>query len=261
VNKLNQEQVAQLHSIGSFLHQRRLELGINLEEVTAITRIRASILRAIEDGDTTILPEPIYLRGLIHRYGDILEVDGQTLAETFPLESTPLTSEIITPLPESSLSDRFTEVIETIKPYGQQGLILGGVLVGIAAIFTFRQPVTEAIAKLRLNKPAQNTAAVEPIASPTTPILASPIASPAAEPGVEATIKLSADSWLQISIDGKVEFEGTLNGGTERKFTGKKQISISAGNAGAVSVAINREPAKPLGNLGEVKEAVFTASN
>lgn len=262
MNKLNQEQVAQLHSIGSFLHQRRLELGINLEEVTAITRIRSSILRAIEDGDTTILPEPIYLRGLIHRYGDILEVDGETLAETFPLDSTPIVLEILAQPPEVSLGDRLTEVIEATKPYRQQVLIFGGVLVGITAILTFRQPVTEAIAKFQLNTPPKNTAAVKPVPEPSpTPILSSPIASPAAEPGVEATIKLSADSWLQISIDGKVEFEGTLNSGTERKFTGKKQISISAGNAGAVSVAINREPAKPLGNPGEVKEAVFTASN
>lgn len=260
MNQLNSDQSAQLHSIGSFLQQRRLELGVSLEEVAAKTLIRVPLLQAIEDGDISLLPEPIYIKGLVRRYGNILQVDGDTLADTFPLEITPIVSEIIAKPPTPSVAERLADIYLNLKPHQGKILILGGAVLGIVVVASFRQPFMDAIAKTRLS----NTTKIE--ATPTTPVAIvtqpspSPIAPTNADSGVEATINLSADSWLQISIDGKVEFEGTLGRGTERKFVAKEKLSISAGNAGAVSVSVNREPPKPLGNPGEVKEAIFNAS-
>jgi cytoskeletal protein RodZ len=258
VNQLNSDQSAQLHSIGSFLQQRRLELGVSLEEVAAKTLIRVPLLQAIEDGDISLLPEPIYVKGLILRYGNILQVDGDTLADTFPLEITPIVSDIIAKPPAPSIAERLADISLNLKPHLGKILLAGGVVVGIVAVASLRQPFMDAIARIRPN----NTTKIE--ASPTTPAAIvtqpSPMAATNDDSGVEATINLSADSWLQISIDGKVEFEGTLGRGTERKFVAKEKLSISAGNAGAVSVSVNREPPKPLGNPGEVKEAIFNAS-
>lgn len=261
MNQLNSDQSAQLHSIGSFLHQRRMELDVNLEDVAEKTRIRATLLQAIEDGNMSLLPEPVYIKGLIRRYGNILQVDGDTLAETFPLELTPVVSEIITQLPEPSATERLSDIALNLKPHLGKILLLGGAIVGITALVSLRQPLMEAIAKLRPPSPTKievrNQTTPTAIITPPSP---SPIAPIATDSGVEATINLSADSWLQISIDGKIEFEGTLGKGTERKFVAKEKLSISAGNAGAVSVSVNREPPKPLGNPGEVKEAIFNAS-
>jgi len=271
VSQLNSDQAAQLHSIGSFLHQRRLELGVSLEEVSEKTRIRVPILHSIEEGDIALLPEPVYIKGLVRTYGNILQVDGNTLADTFPLESTPLNSELISKAPEVSAGDRLSGLAlqlsdftlglqSSLKPYLKPILLFGGAVVGIAMVVSFRQPLVEAIAKMR---PTRSTPEVGRSATPA-PIVEQPSPQPVALPvdsGVEATIKLSADSWLQISTDGKVEFEGTLEGGTERKFVAKQKLTISAGNAGAVSVSINREPSKPLGNPGEVKEAIFTTAS
>lgn len=264
MNQLNSDsdQATQLHSIGSFLHERRMDLGVSLEEVAAKTRIRIPLLRAIEDGDMSFLPEPIYIKGLIRRYGNILQVDGDTLAETFPLENTPLTSEIITKIPEYSTADRLSDITLSLKPHLRKILWAGGAVVGIMTVLALRQPLMEAIAKIRSN-PSSKVEVSRPVPLPsTTPVVAqpTPVATIATDSGVEATIKLSEDSWLQISTDGKVEFEGTLSKGTERKFVAKEKLGISAGNAGAVSISINREPSKTLGNPGEVKEAVFTAS-
>lgn len=234
-------------------------MGVSLEEVAAKTLIRVPLLQAIEDGDISLLPEPIYIKGLILRYGNILQVDGETLADTFPLEITPIVSEIITNPAPPSVEERLADATLKLKPHLGKILMVGGAILGIVVIASLRQPFMDAIARIRPN----NTSKIE--ASPTTPaaIVAQPSPIPStnnSDSGVEATINLSADSWLQISIDGKVEFEGTLGRGTERKFVGKEKISISAGNAGAVSVSVNREPPKPLGNPGEVKEAIFNAS-
>ncbi len=266
VNQLNSDQAAQLHSIGSFLQQRRLELGVGLEEVAVKTRIRATLLQAIEDGNISLLPEPIYIKGMILRYGNILQVDGDTLADTFPLELTPVVSEIISPLPEPSAADHLADFTLSLKPHLRKILLWGGAILGLTTVVFLRQPLMEAIAKLRPNDSANSPANTKNNSTPPTlPAIVtqpspSPVASIDPNSGVEATINLSADSWLQITIDGKVEFEGTLGRGTERKFVAKEKLSISAGNAGAVSVSVNREPPKPLGNPGEVKEAIFNAS-
>lgn len=267
MNQLNSDQAAQLHSIGSFLQQRRLELGVNLEEVAAKTRIRATLLHAIEDGNISLLPEPVYIKGMILRYGNILQVDGDTLAETFPLELTPIVSEIISQPPEPTAAERLADLTLRLKPHFSKILLFGGAVVGITAVVLLRQPLMDAIAKLRPNNSTNSTTNPKSNPTPTSTPAAivtqpspSPVASIDTNSGVEATINLSADSWLQITVDGKVEFEGTLGRGTERKFVAKEKLSISAGNAGAVSVSVNREPPKPLGNPGEVKEAIFNAS-
>ncbi|NJL89820.1 MAG: helix-turn-helix domain-containing protein [Coleofasciculaceae cyanobacterium SM2_1_6] len=270
MKQLNQEQIDQLHSIGSFLYQRRLDLGVSLEDITARTRIRSVILRAIEDGRINDLPEPIYVRGLIRRYGDILQVDGATLADTFPIESAPLVSEVISlagePPLRPSRSNRWQELTTTLiakaRPHLGKIALGGGAIAAVALLLTLRQPILQALN--RITPPPSNTPKLATQPSPPaeniqpspSPVKLTPVTS-----GVEATIKLSADSWLQVSIDNKVEYEGILGAGTEKTFTGKERISISAGNAGAVSIAVNQAPPKPLGNPGEVKEAIFTASN
>ncbi len=234
-------------------------MGVSLEEVAAKTLIRAPLLQAIEDGNISLLPEPIYIKGLILRYGNILQVDGETLAETFPLEITPIVSEIITQPAPPSVEERLADASLKLKPHLRKILLAGGAVLGLVVVASLRQPFMDAIARSR-----PNTSAKTEISTPPTPtaivVQPSPIPSTNNDSGVEATINLSADSWLQISIDGKVEFEGTLGRGTERKFVGKEKIIISAGNAGAVAVSVNREPPKPLGNPGEVKEAIFNAS-
>lgn len=266
MKQLNQEQIDQLHSIGSFLYQRRLDLGVSLEDITARTRIRSTILKAIEDGRINDLPEPIYIRGLIRRYGDILQVDGATLADTFPLESAPLVSEVVSLPQEPPLIDRWQELASSLivkaQPHLGKIALAGGAIAAIALVLTLRQPILQALNRITpppSSEPELATQPSPPVEAPKpspSPVNLAPVVS-----GVEATIKLSADSWLEVSIDNKVEYEGTLGAGTEKTFTGKERISISAGNAGAVSIAVNQSPPQPLGNPGEVKEAIFTASN
>ena len=66
---------------------------------------------------------------------------------------------------------------------------------------------------------------------------------------------------MRVTVDGKTEFEGILNKGTEQKWTGEKQIAIRAGNAGAVKLSQNQEAAEFLGNPGEVKDIIVTPQN
>ncbi|MGB5973669.1 MAG: helix-turn-helix domain-containing protein, partial [Nodosilinea sp.] len=73
----------QLLELGTLLRAARQQQGQTLESLAKTTLIRPSLIAAIEQGDLDGLPEPVYIRGLIRRYGDALQLDGETLASQF----------------------------------------------------------------------------------------------------------------------------------------------------------------------------------
>jgi hypothetical protein len=81
--------------------------------------------------------------------------------------------------------------------------------------------------------------------------------SPQTKP-VELDMKLTAQSWLEVEVDGKVKLAEVLPEGTERTWTADKQIRVRAGNAGGVLVAHNGGKPVQLGAPGAVEEETFT---
>lgn len=90
MNHLDPDQVEQVKEIGAYLRQRREDLSMSIEEVSAKTLIRAGVLKALEGGQLDQLPEPIFVQGFIRRYGDVLHLDGTALAKTFSPRISPL---------------------------------------------------------------------------------------------------------------------------------------------------------------------------
>ncbi len=79
----NYNQATKLAEIGAQLKQMREDKDISLNQVRATTLISERHLRAIEEGDLDLLPEPIYIQGFIRKYGSIVGLDQ--LAEEFPV--------------------------------------------------------------------------------------------------------------------------------------------------------------------------------
>lgn len=77
-------QRSRLGEIGQLLAKAREEKGLSLAEVSGKTLIRATILKAIEEGDDRPLPEPVYIRGFIRRFGDLVGLNGMELCDSFP---------------------------------------------------------------------------------------------------------------------------------------------------------------------------------
>lgn len=101
--------------------------------------------------------------------------------------------------------------------------------------------------------------ATSPVASPSpTASVPSPQPTPNAQAGpVAIAVSFQGTSWVEVTIDGEVAFEGTLDAGTQRTWSGQEQVTIVAGNAGAVLVSYNQGQATPMGELGEVQERSF----
>lgn len=76
-----------MKSVGSILHETRLEKGILLEDVEKATKIRKKFLEAIEADDYTIIPSIAYAKGFVKNYSEFLGLDSQMTLAFFRRQS------------------------------------------------------------------------------------------------------------------------------------------------------------------------------
>lgn len=252
MNHLNPAQVEQLKEIGAHLRQRRQELSIPIEEVASETYIRLPLLKALEEGQSDQLPEPVFVQGFIRRYGDVVGLDGAALAKTFPTNFLAVESNIYSqflPTPRS----------RSIPLYVPCMLLVVTTASGL--FYLLNRPQTTDPVVQKQNSPAQQQKTIaSPVPSvPAAPKTArsTPTASVPSVP-IQVTANLKEQSWLRVIVDGKTQFEGILTKGKRQTWTAKKQLTLRLGNAGGVLISFNRGKPKLLGVRGEVKEVTFT---
>ncbi len=68
---------------GGDLKRLRESIGISLEEVFEVARIRKSFLRAIEEDQFENLPPMVYLRSFLKSYAELLQIDPQKVVEGY----------------------------------------------------------------------------------------------------------------------------------------------------------------------------------
>ena len=253
MNHLNSEQVEILKEIGAHLRQRRQELSIPIEEVAAKTLIRLPMLKAIDEGQSDQLPEPVFIQGFIRRYGDFVGLDGTALAKTFPTIILPVESDTSSqdlPLPTP-------QRLPTLQSFRSIPLYIPFILVLVAAsglLYLLSRPRTsEPIVQSKSSSVAQQQKTAATVRSAP----AKPKASQSSLP-IQVSVNLKEQSWMRVIVDGKTQFEGVLPKGKQQTWKAKKQLTLRAGNGGAVSVVFNQGKPKILGTPGNVKEVTFT---
>lgn len=83
MNNTTSKQAEKLAEIGAQFKRVREDKELSIPHLTATTLISERYLRAIENGEIESLPEPIYVRGFIRKYGTALGLGD--LSEDFPL--------------------------------------------------------------------------------------------------------------------------------------------------------------------------------
>ena len=240
-------QAEQLKAIGSKLSHEREARSVSLDAVATKTYIPLRLLSAIEAGRMDLLPEPVFVQGFIRRYADTLGLDGATLSKEFAIESPVPIFETLPKLeaeePPPSTSER------PLWPY-----VLGGAI-GLGALgLIVANLINSKSAEPPAPKPSANSVAprkAQSKAAATALNLAPAVAKP-----VAVRLNMIDESWVEVVVDGKVAFDGTLQKGTQKTWAGQKQVVISSGNAGGVSVSYNNGATKPLGAPGDVVQNV-----
>ncbi|MGD2179925.1 RodZ domain-containing protein [Lusitaniella coriacea] len=251
------EQIEKIKELGSDLQEIRQTRSLSLEQVSTKTLIPLRSLRAIEEADLEVLPEPIYLKGLLKRYAQFLGLNGTEFIADFSLDNT---FKALTPSwkPLPSRRKRFFPLYL---------LYVLGVISAISAFSAFSQRSALEVGNVpkaeTQTSPSPKPVRESPVAmSPRVPQSATSISTAQRPPEQPVTVDmtLKEDCWLQIVADGKTTFEGTLNKGDKRTWEASQELVIRAGNAGGVEIAVNDEQAKPLGEPGAVETVTYQAS-
>ena len=158
------------------------------------------------------------------------------------------------------------------------GLLGFGILAGAIALLrpqtpeikqTNQSPSTKPIVIQSSLKPdvvpspiASETPSPSPIITPSPSITPSPTPSPSLTSGsVKVDVSLIDRSWIEVVVDGDVKFEGMMEKGVTQSWSGRKDVQISSGNAGAVKLVYNQAPAVVMGKAGQVETKKFYAKN
>ncbi len=268
------------------LSQHRHEKALSLEEIAAKTYIQLRLLRALEEHRLEILPEAVFVQGFIRKYADEIGLDGAVFAAMF-MSNVPVASEQVSApaaedqpigapsslvpgsLAPNSLHDKLpSDDLAEIQPViatppksltfssrRRSSRSLVAAILPILAVSAGIVTLAIAIPKFRMasQQPAlpSPTVAISPSLQPDP--LPIPQPSELATP-INVSVTLKGDSWMQVDVDGKQEFEGTLKAGTERSWSAKETLTMQIGNAGDVLMSVNGSEAKPVGQPGEVRK-------
>lgn len=235
--------------IGATLRSAREKLGNSVEEAAWRTRIKPDYLRALEDERFEEIGHHAIARGHLHTYARYLGLEADSLAREYRRRF-----EHSEPSPIERLNEQVKESRRPPKPkWLIAALLSSAVLIAasLTGIVRGPGPRTPAPAGPLAKLPSSLEASNQPTSAPTAVVPAVPV-SP-----VSISLVASGRSWLRVTLDGEVAFEGTLTAGTTKSFSGTERIDVVIGNAGAVRLVVNGEDRGPAGRTGQVYRASF----
>lgn len=256
--------------IGAKLRQERLARGLSIDDISRNTRIAPRFLEAIETDDYSSLPGIVFTRNFVRQYALALGIDAEPLVGVLPKydeSQAPLPNPPAHTRPKSSY--RRERQIHLLKTSAVWLAILGAV--GIGSYLHFRHalriPTAQAHSSVARTRPALSVAeAHAPQAAKQEPrtqtasdtAAASPAATDPTAP-VQVSLTAHARAWIQLIVDGKTTFMGTLNPNETREVSAMEQVHLLTGNAGALTVSLNGKTLDSLGGFGEQREVRLTA--
>ena len=226
-------------SIGDALAEARRQAGLTVTQVSQQTRIRESIIRAIEQGDFSSCGGDFYARGHIRSIAGVIGTDPAPLIREYDEEHGPPGSISAADVFEPSTPIK----IRDPRPF-PLGKVLAAAVIVAAGFGVYRIAFAPSP-----KPPATPVAAVRPtptVAKPAT-TAPKPTAQPAFPPG-KAQIRLTAsqDCWVGIQdATGKVLYNGVVLAGKSMTWWETRQVRVRLGNPSGITLIVNGKNATP----------------
>jgi cytoskeletal protein RodZ len=249
------------------LKTAREEKGLALEQVEDAIHIRRHLLEALEQGDLKKFPSPVVTRGLIRNYAKYLDlnpIEALTLYDgngLVPVKGQRLTSNGI----------EFMSLSMAPRPLVSWDFIVGVILfllvLGSFGYLTYSTVVQPRLTPTSTKTPGpgglgEDAAFILPTPTPPpthtpTPLPPTDTPTPIVYSGVTVELVIRQPSWIQILVDDAKAFEGILQPGESRNWTGLRRVAIRAGNAGGVEVIVNGTNRGFMGTEGQVVDQIW----
>ena len=270
-----------LNGIGKQLAIRRIQLGMELSEVEEFTHIKEHNLSFLEKGGFDQIPSPVQARGMLKIYAEFLELDHKAILQQYAeglrkkrLEQIAIaeTQEKKKTVPKLKKTTFLSSILtpDFLVVGGIVLVLFIGIIWGSSYVIRLQQEVTweqmgidrDIISQSEITPsptltetpvPEQNTGNLENVA---------PVEGNAATSNNNAPIQINITArqhtWVRITTDNQVAFEGRLIPGTPYNYNANQQIVLLTGNAAAIQVLFNNQYVTNLGKVGELAEVVFS---
>jgi len=285
---LPENETQPLGEIGNTLRIQRERLGFTLSSVESQTFIPERYLSAIENGSLEALPSTVQGRGMVKNYAQFLGLDPEPLLLSYADVLQTRLSKVreVT----SGTDGTFSLRTWTRRFLASPTILWVVVVLLIASVFIWSSilifgnrgsgPETTAtipgVADILLPSLTHTPTLEQPQTTPgeievdiaLTPEPADtddeegePIATPELTGNEKVQIQLiiTQRSWVRVTVDNILRFEGRLLPGSVKLFGGELSIEILTGNAAGVEVIYNQRDLGVMGLYGEVIDRVYTA--
>ncbi len=274
-----------LKEIGHQLRERREMLSLSLDEIERHTHMRSQLLKALENGNSDLLPSTVQTRGMLQNYAGFLDLDVEAFLLRF---ADALQARHREKYPQKPVGRRtqpvFPETLPRLRSFIASDLIFGlGMMIllvsfaiwGISSVIATQnrqeeiepQATSPSIAEALIGTVVETVETPETfVPAADTPLPALPagtldLAAPEDNVAVQINIVVVERTYLRVHVDGEDVFDGRALPGNAFPFEAEQSVEILAGNAAALRVTYNQRDLGLLGGFGELVNYVFTAED
>lgn len=232
---------------GEELRRQREMRDVSVREISETTKISTRFLEAIETGDLSSLPAPVFTRGFIREYATYLGLDPEDIVDRYM--SVVAREERKREHEEEEMRDRISGRL----PVGPGTPAFKWIVIAIVALVVLGAGIWLATSgETDPGTVPAEQAASEESSEPVAPEPATDTAATVAD-SIQMILTASSDSWIDLQVDDQPPTDFTLQAGGSRTFEAESRILIrTVGNAGGVTVELNGMQARPLGRTNQV---------
>jgi len=261
-------------------------LSLTLDEIERHTKMRAQFMEALEKGNFDDLPSPVQTRGMLSNYASFLDLDVDALLLRF---ADALQARHRERHPEKSKAQRKNSNIPESLPrlrtfiagdlifgFGMALLLIAFSVWGISRVIALQseqeaevqaEATGPSISEALIGTPQEaiaTEAALIPVEDTPLPELAEgTIEIPTQAPNVNVQVNIVAveRSYLKVTVDGEVAFDGRTIPGNAYSFDAEQSVEVLAGNGAALRVVYNQRDLGLLGGFGQIARYIYTVDD
>ncbi|MDQ1680934.1 MAG: hypothetical protein QOI42_1793 [Frankiaceae bacterium] len=259
-------------SVGQSLAAAREASGLSMEALSSATRIRATLIRAIEADDFSLCGGDVYARGHIRSIARVLGIDAEPVLAEFDIAHPRETIDHTV----GGISDDWRPVTRDRKRPAYGAAMAAALLIGVCAVVIVglvspKKPGTVAGGQtpvvVTTTTPSQAPTPTSAVSSTTPAAPQSPTGTPsdgvaiAPRNGVNLRLRVTgAQCWISVTDSTGKQTQATLHNGDVRDFHDNTQLRLTIGDAGALTIIDNGKELPPLGGPGAVVNRTFKAT-
>ena len=264
---------------GSKLREARERRGISLRQIANATKISMAALEALERNHLSRLPGGIFSRAFVRSYAIEVGLDPDATIQEFIAQ---FPHDSLTAGHPSSEHSEDNEALESRRRLASAflrlvafSLPIVGVVLYYGAGRHWPGAIPESVSREESSaRPGASTSgpapAVEPAApdpastsaNPAAPVEAPPAASPAAGTDlIMVGVSAVRPCWVTVIVDGATAIQRRLRAGERLALEVRRELVLTAGDAGALTLTLNGQSARPLGKAGEIVTMRVNLSN